>query len=87
VEHQPVKIGEVERDPPPLPQQKERRGTPVRVHYAFEEVPLNGAARFARAANTVKNALGKFRKTPEGQGKKFLVRAIGPASCRVWRVK
>lgn len=69
--------------PAPKPRTSHRR-----VEYPFGVLRAGGPpAVVPRACFTVRDQMLKYLKTPEGQGKKFLVRAIGPASCRVWRVK
>lgn len=72
-----------EKTPPPRP----KRVPPKResVEYPFEKIAIGEAARFPRAARTVRNRLYIYMKTHRGQ--RFTIRAITPAMCRVWRVK
>ena len=84
MENQPVKLDvPSERSGPPPPK---RRVAP-RVLYPFDDLKTNNSYRFPRSEHTVRQRLQAYVKTPEGQGKKFLVRPIGPNTCRVWRVK
>lgn len=77
----------VEKDGPPVPKRPNNLKPRPRVRYPLDEIPLNGSARIPRAARTVADYLLKFKKTPAGAGKKFVIRAVTPAMCRVWRVK
>ena len=58
---------------------------PERVEYDFAAVPLNGSARFARSEHTIRNRMYAYLKTPQGKGKKFIIRRITPNMCRIWR--
>ena len=85
MEHK-VKLNPVpEANGPPAP--RKFVPTPLQVEYVFKDVPLNGSARFPRSHWTVIKKVYEYVATPEGKGKKFVVRPITPKVCRVWRIK
>ena len=59
-----------------------------KMRYDFGVLDAGGPpARFNKSAGTVKNKLYAYYATPEGKGKKFIVRPITPTMCRIWRIK
>lgn len=78
----------IERHAPEAPQRKYRGFKPKpKVNYNFGVIEVGMAARFSRNHTTVRERMYEYLKTPEGKGKKFIVRAITPTMCRIWRTK
>ena len=75
-------IAEPHGPPPP----KRTRRVP-KIEYPFATFVVGCSYRIPRAARTVGDRLQEWSKTPDGQGKKFIVRPVAPGICRVWRIK
>lgn len=73
----------IERDPPPVPDRRVPPPPPEVIDYGFHLIPVGAAARYNRAANTVRKKLDTYRKQHPAQV--FKIRAIGKTACRVWR--
>jgi len=73
----------VEKHGPPPP----KRTYEKKVVYPFGDIPIGMSARMPRTAATVREKMYEYLKTPEGKGKKFVIRPVTPSMCRIWRIK
>jgi hypothetical protein len=71
----------IERLPPP----EARKRGPKPLRWPFDELELGYVATFNRSVSSVRRAMYRFKTTPAGAGKRFVVRQLDASRTRVWR--